>query len=132
MTARPSVLLPILTAFALWALPAHAEAAPSDRDGPAAIVVSSGGKPNRVQQPAAARRFDRRRRASDFVDLIKTVVRDRGADLCTRYGGDPDCIEEIEICFSMLDKDDDLMKICVNTAPEGRGPSRAEKTRLRH
>jgi hypothetical protein len=31
----------------------------------------------------------------------------------------------------MLDPDNDLMKICLNTAPEGRGPNGSERTRLR-
>jgi hypothetical protein len=52
-------------------------------------------------------------------------------ELCSRYGIDPECIEEIEVCFSMLDQDADLMKICLNTAPEGRRPNGSERTRLR-
>jgi hypothetical protein len=77
------------------------------------------------------RRGDRTRKASDFADLIKAIVTDRNVELCSRYGIDPECIEEIEVCFSMLDQDADLMKICLNTAPEGRGPNGSERTRLR-
>jgi len=132
MNARACVLITVLTTLMLLAPPAQAETIPTANwDVAGVTIVTSNGKQNRVQKPSSAQRFDRRRRASDFVDQIKTVIRDRGPDLCSRYGGEPDCIEEIEICFSMLDKDDDLMKICLNTAPEGRGPSRAEKTRLR-
>jgi hypothetical protein len=41
------------------------------------------------------------------------------------HGGAPDRIAEAEAGFSMLDKDDDLMKICPGTAPEGREPNGA-------
>src|SRR5690348_15605346 len=56
-------------------------------------------KPHRSHPPTTGQ-YARNPKASDFADVMKTLVRERGAELCTRYGGDPDCIEEIEVCFS--------------------------------
>lgn len=53
-------------------------------------------------------RPDGTRKASDFADTIKAIVKDRNAEPCTRHGGDPDCVEDIESWLSMFDKDDDL------------------------
>jgi len=134
MSLRTKGILAVLAVVISSAPASHAQmqaALEKQRDSAAGREAQVDRKRQPDRRPPSARAGNRSGKASDFVDRIKAIVRDRSGELCKRYGSEPNCMEEIEICFSMLDKDDDLMKICLDTTPEERGPNRAERTRLR-
>jgi hypothetical protein len=77
-----------------------------------------------VAQPAQKKRQARTptikpEGTGDFTYALKDVVRARSAEFCQRYGATGDCIEEIEICMTMLDRDEDTVRVCMTTAPNG-------------
>lgn len=134
MSLRTMGILAPLAVVALSASASHAQTQPlagKERDPATTKEIQPQGKRDSARRAPLVRPGDRTRKAGDFADLIKAVVKERSVELCSRYGSDPDCTEKIEVCFSMLDQDNDLMKICLNTAPEGRGPNGSERTRLR-
>jgi hypothetical protein len=67
----------------------------------------------------------------DFTYTLKNIVRTRSSEFCERYGADGSCIEEIEICLTMRDRDDDVVRICMNTAPDEEGDAKPRVSGLR-
>jgi hypothetical protein len=53
-----------------------------------------------------------------FTYSIKDFIKAKSSELCSSYGSDADCIEAVEICLTMRDRDEDVVRVCVNTAPE--------------
>jgi hypothetical protein len=53
----------------------------------------------------------------DFTYALKTMVKAKSSAFCDRYGSAGDCIQDIEICLTMLDKDDDTVRVCMSMAP---------------
>jgi len=42
-------------------------------------------------------------------------IRARSGDLCARYGGPTDCLDEAEVCLTMRDDKDSYIRLCLNT-----------------
>jgi hypothetical protein len=57
--------------------------------------------------------------ARGFAYALKDVVRARSAAFCEGYGTGGDCIEEIEVCMTMLDRDQDVVRTCMTMRPQG-------------
>ena len=53
-------------------------------------------------------------------DIINTV-RSQSEELCARYGNQTDCLEEAEICLTMLDPEENQVRLCLNTVPKTGG-----------
>ncbi len=53
----------------------------------------------------------------DFTYALKNVVKAKSSEFCNRYSGASDCIQDIEICLTMLDLDDDTVRVCMTVSP---------------
>jgi hypothetical protein len=61
----------------------------------------------------------------DFTYALKNVVKAKSAAFCERYNAGADCIQDIEICLSMLDRDEDSVRVCVTVVPADENKPRA-------
>jgi hypothetical protein len=58
---------------------------------------------------------------TSLVYEIINTVRSQSEELCARYGNQTDCLEEAEICLTMLDPDENQVRLCLNTVPKTGG-----------
>lgn len=58
-------------------------------------------------------------RPGNFISEIIDNIRARSVELCARYGSREDCLEEAEVCLTMVDVEDNQIRLCLNTAPRG-------------
>jgi hypothetical protein len=120
-----------LAVAAMSLIPAHAQEAQATQDEALPNLVEARSE-ERLQNPQRPLRPGRRRNnsggAGHFVYLVKDIVRAKGAELCAGYGGPADCIEEVEICLTMVDGDEDVVKLCLNSGPAGREGNNLRKT----
>jgi hypothetical protein len=65
----------------------------------------------------------------DFTYALKTMVKAKSSAFCDRYRGAGDCIQDIEICLTMLDKDDDTVRVCMTMAPSEENKPRTASIR---
>jgi len=95
----------------------------------------AGAMPAPVQSGKSARRPMRRDpdRSGNFVYGIINQIKAQSEELCARYGGPGDCLEEAEVCLTMRDNDDNQVKLCLNTVPgESKdGDGRVQRSRVR-
>jgi hypothetical protein len=61
----------------------------------------------------------------DFTYALKNVVKAKSSEFCERYNAGADCIQDIEICLSMLDRDEDSVRVCVTVVPADENKPRA-------
>ena len=62
---------------------------------------------------------------------LKDFVKAKSAEFCAAYGAASECIEDVEICLTMTDRDDDVVRLCVNTVPEGDVAVRSARAKTR-
>jgi hypothetical protein len=71
-----------------------------------------------------------REAVAGFTYSVKDFIKAKSSELCSTYGRDADCIEEVEICLAMKDRDEDVVRICLNTTPEEARSAGLAHTRL--
>jgi hypothetical protein len=133
MTLRRTLLC-ILFVAALSSVPAQAQDGQTAQESSLSnvVVVASLDRSRRSQKPSrSARRPKNQNGAGQFVYLIKDIVHAKSAELCAGYGGPADCVEEIEICLTMHDEDEDVVKLCLNSEPAGQESNEMRKTARR-
>jgi hypothetical protein len=71
--------------------------------------------------------------SGNFIYEIISRIRSQSQELCTRYGSPSDCLEEAEVCLTMRDTEDNLVRLCLNSTPgeSERNGDAAQRTRLR-
>ena len=127
-------LIGILVVVSMSSIPAFAQDGQTAQEDSLSSVVpaASVDRSRNSQKPArSVRRPKNQNGAGQFVYLIKDIVRAKSAELCAGYGGPADCIEEIEICLTMLDEDEDVVKLCLNSEPAGQDGNDIRKTARR-
>jgi|SoiMethySBSTD1v2_1073268.scaffolds.fasta_scaffold2264819_1 hypothetical protein len=127
-------LIGILVVASMSSIPAFAQDGQTAQEDSLSSVVpaASVDRSRNPQKPArSVRRPKNQNGAGQFVYLIKDIVRAKSAELCAGYGGPSDCIEEIEICLTMLDEDEDVVKLCLNSEPAGQEGNDIRKTARR-
>src|SRR5215203_7519919 len=50
-------------------------------------------------------------RSGEFIHEIMDSIRARSGDLCARYGGPTDCLDEAEVCLTMRDDKDSYIRL---------------------
>jgi hypothetical protein len=72
-------------------------------------------------------------RSGNFVYGIIHQIQAQSEELCARYGGPGDCLEETEVCLTMRDTGENLVRLCLNTVPgESKGAEgKMQKSRIR-
>jgi hypothetical protein len=55
-------------------------------------------------------------RSGNFVYGIVHHIRAQSQELCARYGGPGDCLEEAELCLTMRDTAENVVQLCLNIA----------------
>jgi hypothetical protein len=65
----------------------------------------------------------------DFTSALKSIVKAKSAAFCDRYSGAEECIEDIEICLTMLDRDEDTVRVCMTMQPREHDKPRAASVR---
>ena len=73
--------------------------------------------PSAARQKRAPEKPEVRREPVLIIEAVKDVIRARSTEFCERYGGSGNCIEEAEICLTMLDRDEDVVRICMTMTP---------------
>ncbi len=68
---------------------------------------------------------------SGVTYALKDIIRAKSGEFCAPYGGEGDCIQEIEICLAMVDRDGDPVRLCVNSTPQEKGENQARTARFR-
>ncbi|HEV2557265.1 MAG TPA: hypothetical protein VGU45_01435 [Microvirga sp.] len=68
---------------------------------------------------------------SGVTYALKDIIRAKSGEFCAPYGGEGDCIQEIEICLAMVDRDGDPVRLCVNSAPQDKGEDQPRSARFR-
>jgi hypothetical protein len=128
-------LLCILSAIALSSVPAQAQDGRQTAQESSlsnVVAIASLDRSRRPQKPSrSAKRPKNQNGAGQFVYLIKDIVHAKSAELCAGYGGPADCVEEIEICLTMHDEDEDVVKLCLNSEPAGQESNEMRKTARR-
>ena len=90
----------------------------------------------RVQSGKPSSRKPMRReaeRSGNFVYGIIHQIQAQSEELCARYGGPGDCLEEAEVCLTMRDTAENVVRLCLNTAPgesQG-GEGKMQRSRVR-
>lgn len=72
-------------------------------------------------------------RSGNFIYEMISNIRTQSEELCARYGNPNDCLEEAEVCLTMRDDEESVVRLCVNTVP-GDGDKKetgVQKSRLR-
>jgi hypothetical protein len=59
---------------------------------------------------------------------LKDLIKAKAGEFCAPYGGG-NCIQEVEICLAMVDRDGDPVRLCVNSTPEGKSETRDRPAR---
>ncbi len=119
------------TAFVRLALGAGALAALS------AGAFAAPQKGSRAERPGRAETKKEAPQASAAASAgvtyaLKDLIRAKSGEFCAPYGGDGNCIQEVEICLGMVDRDGDPVRLCVNSSPEEKGEAQARTARFRH
>jgi hypothetical protein len=72
-------------------------------------------------------------RSGNFVYGIINQIQAQSEELCARYGGPGDCLEEAEVCLTMRDTAENVVRLCLNTAPgESQGrEGKMQRSRVR-
>lgn len=86
--------------------------------GFAAAGPKKGGSALKETRPGANQDMAPRQSVAGFTYSIKDFIRAKSSELCSSYGSGADCIEAVEICLTMKDRDEDVVRVCLNTAPE--------------
>ena len=84
----------------------------------AAAGPKKGGSALKDTRPGANHDMAPRQSVAGFTYSIKDFIRTKSSELCSSYGSDADCVEAVEICLTMKDRDEDVVRVCINTAPE--------------
>ena len=84
--------------------------------GTAAMAAPS--KKAQKQAPHTTSPFSAQVAPQGITYALKAVIREKSAAFCAAYGVESGCIEDVEICITMLDRDEDTVRVCVNAAPE--------------
>ena len=131
MQARSGmVLVALATAFALR--PAHAQdvgTADAGKSRPAAVSTKGPDKARTGRTRREAPRPRNPENPGNFAYLIKDIVRVKSGELCATYGRPGDCIDEVEVCITMLDQDDDVVRLCLNNGPGAREGAKGGQNR---
>jgi hypothetical protein len=132
MQARGGMILVALTlAFG----PADAQETGSEAVSPTRPEAKCTTAAERAAKAGRPRREARRPRNPEnpgsFAYLIKDIVRVKSSELCATYGRPGDCIDEVEVCITMLDQDDDVVRLCLNNGPGERSRGEPRQTSLR-
>ena len=96
----------------------------------------AGAMTERVQSGKPSARKPMRKesdRSGNFVYGIINQIRARSEEFCARYGGSGDCLEEAEVCLTMRDTAENVVRLCLNTAPgesQG-GEGKMQRSRVR-
>jgi hypothetical protein len=108
-------------ACALVAMPVAVGAAPKkpERSRPSAPAAREAAP---VTKPVAP---------TGVTYVLKDIVKAKGSEFCSGYGLDAGCLEEIEICLGMVDRDGDPVRMCVNTLLEEDGEARTVRAKAR-
>lgn len=73
-----------------------------------------------TKAPAPAKPVEEPARQADegnFTYALKDIVKAKSSTFCARYGSPEDCIQDIEICMTMLDRDEDTVQVCMTMSP---------------
>ena len=126
MRASIFVLIPGTAALLLAPIPGYAREAPKLNAEIAAKATSKGGK-----APSKSERPQKPGRAGSFAYQIKDMIRAKGGGLCASYGQAKDCIDEVEVCVTMVDEDDAEVRLCLNDSPGDRDSEKTHRTSAR-
>lgn len=125
---RASMLV-LLTGFA--ALPcAPGPAYPQDASRPQAEAMSQV-TPKGNKAPRKAERPRKPGGAGSFAYQIKDLIRAKSGELCASYGQANDCVDEVEVCVTMVDEDDAEVRLCLNDNPGDRDQDKSHRTSIR-
>jgi hypothetical protein len=107
-----------------FALAGGCPAAAQPRDG-------ASSPPSAARQKRAPEKPEIRRETGFFIEAVKDVIRARSTEFCERYGVGGNCIEEAEICLTMLDRDEDVVRVCMTMTPGRDDADRPRTSSLR-
>jgi hypothetical protein len=62
---------------------------------------------------------------------LKDLIKAKSGEFCAPYGGDGSCIQEVEICLAMVDRDGDPVRLCVNSTPGEKSEAQPRTARYR-
>jgi hypothetical protein len=101
--------------------------------GSAALAAPQ--KSNRAERPGKAEAKKETPPAAPATSAgityaLKDLIKAKSGEFCAPYGGDGSCIQEVEICLAMVDRDGDPVRLCVNSTPEEK--SEAQPRTARH
>jgi hypothetical protein len=96
----------------------------------------AGAMTERVQSGKPSARKPMRKeadRSGNFVYGIIHQIQAQSEELCARYGGPGDRLEEAEVCLTMRDTAENVVRLCLNTAPgESQGrEGKMQRSRVR-
>jgi hypothetical protein len=69
--------------------------------------------------------------AGSFASEIKDLIRAKSGELCASYGQANNCVDEVEVCVTMIDEDDAEVRLCLNDNPGDRDPDKTRRTAAR-
>ena len=95
--------------------------------------TGSGALPPLVQSVKSERKPMRKDpdRSGSFVYGIINQIRAQSEELCARYGASDDCLEEAEVCLTMRDTEQNLVRMCLNSVPRETKGGEGTTQRLR-
>ncbi|MBM6595270.1 hypothetical protein [Microvirga pudoricolor] len=123
---------PFLAAAALADDP-NLEPAQRVREAGSASLIATSKRSSGATKAAARKSSTKPDLNGNFIYGLINTIRARSEELCARYGNASDCLEEAEVCLTMRDMDDNMIRLCLNTAPrDARGNGETlQKSRLR-
>lgn len=100
------------------------------------VALSAPHKGSRAERPGRAEAKRELPRApamavGGVTYALKDLIKAKSGEFCAPYGGDGNCIQEVEICLSMVDRDGDPVRLCVNSTPEEKSEAQARAARFR-
>jgi hypothetical protein len=97
-----------------FACAASASAAPKKK-------APAGNAATQTESPAA-----RAAAGLGITSALKDIIKAKSAEFCAGHGFEMGCIEQAEICLSMVDRDGDPVHVCVSAnMDENEGPRTA-------
>ena len=129
-TRNEVALVALVAAFAFG--PAHAQEVGTADTGKTRSDAVSTKSPDKARTGRTRREAPRPRNPENpgnFAYLIKDIVRVKSGELCATYGRPGDCIDEVEVCITMLDQDDDVVRLCLNNGPGAREGAKGGQNR---
>jgi hypothetical protein len=126
MRASTLVLLPGFAALLCAPGPAYS----LDAHRPQAESVSPAAlKGSRV--PTRTKRPRKPGGAGSFAYQIKDLIRAKSSELCASYGQANDCVDEVEVCITMVDEEEAEVRLCLNESSGDRDAQKPHRTSTR-